>query len=197
MAPDLLALLKDSGALLEGHFQLTSGRHSDRYIEKFRLLEQPEALDAAAAALVDGVSPEEVDVVLGAAVGGILLAGAVARLLGRRIIFTERVGGRMVLRRGFALAAGERVLVVDDIVTTGGSIRELLTVVQAAGAEIQSVVCLVDRSETDIEVTVPKRALLRLRLASWAPTDCPLCGQKVPLQKPGGPGNEDARGPAG
>ncbi len=196
MATDFLALLKDNGALLEGHFELTSGRHSDRYIEKFRLLEQPEALDAAATALIDGVSPEEVDVVLGAAVGGILLAGAVARLLGRRIIFTERVGGRMVFRRGFALEAGERVLVVDDIVTTGGSIRELLAVVRAARAEIQSVVCLVDRNEKDIDMGGPKRALLRLPLANWAPAACPLCREGVPLQKPGGPGNEDAQGPA-
>ncbi|MEE9162486.1 MAG: orotate phosphoribosyltransferase [Candidatus Neomarinimicrobiota bacterium] len=192
MATDLLTLLTETGALLEGHFELTSGQHSDRYIEKFRLLEQPEALDAAAAAVIDGVAPEEVDVVLGAAVGGILLAGAVARLLGRRIIFTERVGGHMAFRRGFALKAGERVLVVDDIVTTGGSIRELLAVVRAARAEIQSVVCLVNRNEKDIDVGVPKRALLRLPLASWAPTACPLCREGIPLQKPGGSGNEDA-----
>ncbi len=189
---DLLSLLRDSGALLEGHFLLTSGRHSDRYIEKFRLLEWPDSLDAAAQAMAEGISPDEVDVVLGAAVGGILLAGAVARVLGRRIpegsirtMFTERVDGAMTLRRGFALSPGERVLVVEDIVTTGGSVFELLDAVREAGARVQRVVCLVDRSEQGIDFGAPGRTLLRLPIADWEPKDCPLCRQGVPLVKPG------------
>jgi len=182
---DLLSLLRDSGALLEGHFILTSGRHSDRYIEKFRLLEWPDSLDAAAQAMAEGISPDEVDVVLGAAVGGILLAGAVARILGRRTMFTERVDGVMTLRRGFALAPGDRVLVVEDIVTTGGSVFELLDIVREAGARVQRVVCLVDRSEPGIDFGAPGRTLLRLPIATWEPEDCPLCRQGVPLVKPG------------
>ena len=189
---DLLSLLRDNGALLEGHFLLTSGRHSDRYIEKFRLLEWPDSLDAAAHAMAEGISPDEVDVVLGAAVGGILLAGAVARVLGRRIpegsirtMFTERVDGAMTLRRGFALSPGERVLVVEDIVTTGGSVFELLDAVREAGARVQRVVCLVDRSEQGIDFGAPERTLLRLPIATWEPKDCPLCRQGVPLVKPG------------
>ena len=189
-APELLDLLKESGALLEGHFLLTSGRHSDRYVEKFRLLEQPAALDRVAAAAVESVPSDEIDVVLGAAVGGILLAGAVARLLGRRIMFTERVDGVMTLRRGFTLAPGERVLIVDDIVTTGGSVKELLEVARRAGAVVHSVVCLVDRSAGDIDFAVTKRALLRLPMTSWAPENCPLCQAGVPLSERGRSGRE-------
>ena len=185
MPIDLPALLRSSGALLEGHFLLTSGRHSDRYIEKFRLLEQPAMLDAVAAALAEGISPHDVDVILGAAVGGILLAGAVARQLGRRIIFTERVDGAMTLRRGFQLAPGERVLIVDDIVSTGGSLGELLAVVRAAGATVHSVACMVDRTNDGMDVEVPKRVLLRLPLGSWAPGECPLCRNGIPLDRPG------------
>lgn len=194
---DLLSLLQRSGALLEGHFLLTSGLHSDRYIEKFRLLERPDALDIVAKAMVKDIHPEEVDVVLGAAVGGILLAGAVARVLGRRIpegsirtMFTERVDGIMTLRRGFTLSPGERVLIVEDIVTTGGSVFELLDVVRKAGANVQGLVCLVDRSEAGIDFNTPGGVLLRLPIATWEPGECPLCKKGVPLVKPGRSGKK-------
>lgn len=182
---DLHRLLQDCGALLEGHFLLTSGRHSDRYIEKFRLLEQPDALDKVATAMTEDVRPDDVDVVLGAAVGGILIAGAVSRKLGRRTLFTERVAGAMTLRRGFRLAPGERVLVVEDIVTTGGSVFELLKVVDNANSQVAGVVCLVDRSTDGLDFGVPSKTLLRLPIATWEPDACPLCRTGVPLTKPG------------
>ncbi|MCH7858689.1 MAG: orotate phosphoribosyltransferase [Candidatus Marinimicrobia bacterium] len=185
MKIDLHRLLQDCGALLDGHFLLTSGRHSDRYIEKFRLLEQPDALDKVATAMTEDVRPEDVDVVLGAAVGGILIAGAVSRILGRRTLFTERVSGVMTLRRGFRLAPGERVLVVEDIVTTGGSVLELLKVVEQARAQVAGVVCLVDRSAGGLDFDAPSNTLLRLPIATWDPDTCPLCRQGVPLSKPG------------
>lgn len=185
MKIDLHRLLQDCGALLDGHFLLTSGRHSDRYIEKFRLLEQPDALDKVATAMTEDVRPEDVDVVLGAAVGGILIAGAVSRKLGRRTLFTERVAGAMTLRRGFSLAPGERVLVVEDIVTTGGSVLELLKVVDRAGAQVAGVVCLVDRSAGGLDIGVPSNTLLRLPIATWEPDTCPLCRQGIPLTEPG------------
>ncbi len=185
MAPDLKQLLTDSGALLEGHFLLTSGRHSDRYIEKFRLLERPTALDAVAQAMAEGIDPAEVDVVLGAAVGGILIAGAVARVLDRRTMFTERVDGRMTLRRGFELHPDDRVLVVEDIVSTGGSVQELLEVVRQAGARVMRVACLVDRSASGLKLTPPTKTLLRLPIASWAPRECPQCLKGLPLAQPG------------
>jgi orotate phosphoribosyltransferase len=131
---DLKQLLSDCGALLDGHFQLTSGRHSDRYVEKFRLIEQPRYLDEAARAMVEGIDPDSINIVLGAAVGGILIAGAVARLLDRRTMFTERVNGVMTLRRGFELTPKDRVLIVEDIISTGGSVVELIDVAKASGA---------------------------------------------------------------
>lgn len=185
MAFDLKQLLTDSGALLEGHFLLTSGRHSDRYIEKFRLLERPAALDAVAQAMAEGIDPAEVDVVLGAAIGGILIAGAVARVLDRRIMFTERVDGRMTLRRGFELHPNDRVLVVEDIVSTGGSVKELLEVVRQAGAEVMRVACLVDRSPDGLEIAPPTKVLLRLPIVSWPPGECPKCREGMPLVQPG------------
>ena len=185
MKINLHRLLEDCGALLEGHFLLTSGQHSDRYIEKFRLLEQPDALDKVATAMTEDVRSEEVDVVLGAAVGGILIAGAVSRKLGRRTLFTERVEGVMTLRRGFRIAPDERVLVVEDIVTTGGSVFELLKVVEQAGARIAGVVCLVDRSPGGLDFGMPSNTLLRLPIATWDPDTCPLCRQGIPLSKPG------------
>ncbi|MCH8327553.1 MAG: orotate phosphoribosyltransferase, partial [Candidatus Marinimicrobia bacterium] len=142
MTVDIRKVLEETGAMLRGHFLLTSGRHSDRYIEKFRLLEQPQALDDAARAMIGTITPQQVDVVLGAATGGILLAGAVSRQLGRRTMFTERVEGEMTLRRGFALQPGEKVLIVEDIVSTGGSIAELIDIVQQAQAEVVLAVCL-------------------------------------------------------
>ncbi len=183
--PDIQKLLQDCGAMLEGHFRLTSGLHSDRYIEKFRLLEQPRALRQAAEAMVEGLDPAAVDVVLGAAVGGILLAGSVSALLDRRTMFTERVDGEMTLRRGFNLRAAEKVLIVEDIVTTGGSVNELLAVVRAAGAQPVKVVCLVDRSSAGLSLDLPTRVLLRLPISAWPPESCPLCREGRPLQEPG------------
>ena len=187
---DIQSLLVSSGALLEGHFQLTSGKHSDRYIEKFRLIEQPEALDEVAQAIAGRVTPKDIDVVLGAAVGGILLAGAVARVLGARTMFTERVDGVMTLRRGFALSPHERVLVVEDIVTTGGSVFELIEVVRAAQAQLQAVVCLVDRSKDGVDFGVAGGPLLRMPIPAWEPQDCPLCQQNIPLAQPGRSGKQ-------
>ncbi len=188
MPINMLELLHDSGALMDGHFLLTSGRHSDRYIEKFRLLEQPRHLDQAAEAMVAGIEANEVDVVLGAAVGGILIAGAVARILNKRTMFTERVDGQMTLRRGFTLAPADRVLVVEDIVSTGGSVRELLAVVQQSGAGVAGVRCLVDRTLEGIDFGLPAQVLLRLKIDNWEPRDCPLCRDGIPLEKPGSTG---------
>lgn len=182
---DIQNILQESGALLKGHFLLTSGRHSDLYVEKFRLLEQPHYLDQAAEAMVAGLKPDDVDVVLGAAVGGILLAGAVARILGKRTIFTERVDGKMTLRRGFAIDHGEKVLVVEDIVTTGGSVLELLDVVRHSEGEIVKVVWLVDRSTKSIDFGAPGEALLHLAIDNWAAEDCPLCQQGMGLTERG------------
>jgi orotate phosphoribosyltransferase len=187
---DLKQILSDCGALLDGHFQLTSGRHSDRYVEKFRLIEQPRYLDEAARAMVEGIDPDSINIVLGAAVGGILIAGAVARLLDRRTMFTERVNGVMTLRRGFELTPKDRVLIVEDIISTGGSVVELIDVAKASGATTVQVSCLVDRTVDGIDFVVPSKALLRMPIASWEPEECPLCKAGIPVQNRGRSGKK-------
>ena len=143
---DILNLLKDSGAFLEGHFLLTSGRHSDRYIEKFRLMESPNHLDKVCKRMSEQFNPNEVDIVLGAAIGGILLSSGVAKYFGKKGIFTERVEGKMELRRGFEIKPNYNVVIVEDIVSTGGSIFELIDVVKSCNANILGVTSIVHRS---------------------------------------------------
>ena len=147
----LLNLLKETGALMEGHFLLTSGRHSNIYIEKFRILEDPYSLNEICLFMAKAVNNQKIDLVLGAAIGGILIAGGVGRHLGRKHIFSERVDGQMQLRRGFSIKEGTRVLIVEDIITTGGSVFELIKLVEKCKGQIVKIVNLVDRSLNGIK----------------------------------------------
>lgn len=178
---DVLTLFRDSQALLEGHFLLTSGLHSDRYFEKFAVLQHPKLTETLCKVLADRFAADRVDVVVGPAVGGILLAHEVAKHLGTRSLFTEREGGRMRLRRGFAISPGERVLVVEDVVTTGGSVREVLDVVAEAKGTLIGVALLVDRSGGKVDFGVRTEALLRLEVEAYPPENCPLCREGTPL----------------
>jgi len=171
---------------MEGHFLLTSGLHSPLYVEKFRLLERPEVTAQLGRALADRFRNEGVELVAGPAYGGILLAHETAKALGTKAIFTERVEGRMVFRRGFAEhLPGQRVLVVEDIVTTGGSVREVLEAVQAGGGKVVGVGLLVDRSGGQVNLGVKTEALTTLHIPTYPPDECPLCRQGTPLVKPG------------
>jgi len=178
---EVLEIFRESGALLEGHFLLTSGLHSDRYFEKFAVLQHPERTERLCRALAERFRDDGVQLVVGPAVGGILLAHEVAKHLGTRAVFTEREGGRMCLRRGFAIAPGQRVLVVEDVVTTGGSVREVLDVVREAGGEPVGVALLVDRSGGAVDFGVRTEALLRLDVKAYRPEECPQCRTGVPL----------------
>lgn len=178
---EVLQLFIECRALLEGHFLLTSGLHSDRYFEKFGVLQHPRLTEKLCRALAERFRDDRVDVVVGPAVGGILLAHEVAKVLGTRSHFTEREGGRMRLRRGFSIAPGERVLVVEDVVTTGGSVREVLDVVAEAKGELVGIGLLVDRSGGKADFGVRTEALLRLDVAAYDPADCPLCRRGIPL----------------
>ena len=181
-------LLVETKAILEGHFLLTSGLHSPLYVEKFNVLQQPRYTEALCKELAARVADQKVDTVLGPMTGGILLAHEVGKALGTRAIFTERENGKMTLRRGFKLVPGERVLIVEDIVTTGGSVREVVDVVKAAGAEIVGVGLLVDRSGGRADFGVPNekvQALLKLDVQTYAPEDCPLCQEGTPLTERG------------
>ena len=187
---ELLTLLQNTSAMLEGHFLLTSGRHSDVYIEKFRILEDPNALDEVCRAMAEIVMDENVELVLGAAIGGILIAGGVGRHLSVRHIFSERVKGKMELRRGFSITKGQRVVIVEDIITTGGSVVELIQLAKEQGAEIVQVVNLVHRSAGEVDFGVPSTALLTIPSESWEPIDCPLCKQGVPITERGRTGKK-------
>jgi orotate phosphoribosyltransferase len=179
----LVALLAERGALLEGHFRLSSGRHSNRFVQKFRILEDPQLLIPLAERLVATIAAFGPTIVVSAAVGGIVLGYEVARQLGTKAIFVEKEHGTPTLRRGFALGPSDRVLVVEDVVTTGGSVREVLAVVAATGARTVAVGVLVRRQPSDFGT--PTIALLDFPVVSYEPSDCPQCASAEPLTEPG------------
>lgn len=192
---DLAAALAERGALLNGHFRLSSGRHSDRFVQKFRILEDPAALEPLAAELAQRARRYAPSVVVSAAVGGIVLGYEVARKLGTKAIFVEKENGTPTLRRGFALGPGDRAFVVEDVVTTGGSVREVIDVVRATGAEPVAVGIVVRRQPVDFGL--PTLALLELPVVSYDPADCPQCMDGEPLTEPGSRFLAAPRGGAG
>ena len=181
---ELLSELKKHGAVLQGHFALSSGGHSDLYVEKFRALERPDLAVALGEEIAARFKDKNVDVVLSPAVGAIIIGFTTALSLRARFIFTERQDGEMRLRRGFQIEPGERVLVVEDVVTTGGSAAEV-TAMTAPG-DLVGIAAIVDRSERATgNLPIPLEALLKLDATSWPPDECPLCAKGVPLSTPG------------
>jgi orotate phosphoribosyltransferase len=180
-----LALFRRAGALLEGHFRLTSGLHSNGYLQSALVLQHPADAGALGAALASKVASWRPDVVLSPALGGVIIGHEVARALMVRALFAERADGNLTLRRGFALKRGERVLIVEDVVTTGGSTRETIDVATASGAQVVGATALIDRSGGAAQLGVPFEALARLALPTYEPAGCPLCGQGLPVVKPG------------
>lgn len=178
-------LFIDTGAILEGHFLLTSGLHSPLYVEKFQVLQYPEHTAKLCKALAEKFAKDEVELVIGPVTGGILLAHEVGKNLGTRAIFTERENGKMTLRRGFVINPGERVLIVEDIITTGGSVEEVLAVVKEHGGVPVGVGILVDRSGGKVDFGIPHQALLQLNVETYRPEECPLCAQQQAITKRG------------
>jgi len=170
-----LEIFTESGAVLSGHFVYTSGRHGDRYLEKFRVLERAEYTEPLCRMIAAVYAGTGVEVVAAPTTGGIILAYEVGRLLDARGIFCEREGDRRVFRRGFEIGRGQKVLVVDDVVTTGGSLQETFAAVEDLGGVIAGVGVLADRSGGEVRVPYPYFMCLQLALESWAPEDCPLC----------------------
>lgn len=181
---EVLDALRDAGAILSGHFQLTSGRHSDTYVQCARVLEDPALTTRLAAAMAEQVAGRGVDVVAAPAVGGVIIGFAVAQALGVRFIFSERQHGVMTFRRGFGVVPGERVLVVEDVVTTGGSVAEVIGLVRAAGAETVAVTSIIDRGG-DKAFDVELLPLLQLEVESMEPHECRLCSAEIPIDSPG------------
>jgi orotate phosphoribosyltransferase len=173
------------GALLEGHFRLTSGLHSPGYLQCALVLQHPREAERCGAAIAERVRGLGAEAVLSPALGGIVIGHEVARALGVRAIFAERQDGRLTLRRGFALAPGEKVLVVEDVVTTGGSTRETIDVARAAGAEVVGAASIIDRSGGNQQLGVPYHALATVSLPTYDPGSCPLCAAGSPVVKPG------------
>lgn len=181
-------VFRDAGAFLEGHFVLSSGRHSPRYLEKFQVLQWPRHTERLCAAIAERARGLGIETVAGPTTGGIILAHEVARQLGVRAVYAERAesGPGRVFRRGFQLRAGERVLVVDDIMSTGGSVDETIAAVRAAGASAVAAAVLVDRSGGSAHTSgVPYFALWEVTIDSYDPAACPQCAKGDPVQKPG------------
>ena len=183
---DVLKMLEETEAVLHGHFLLTSGLHSPMYVEKFNVLQHPKYTERLCQEIARRYENDNVELVVGPMTGGILLAHETGKALGTRAIFTERENGKMTFRRGFTLHEGERVLIVEDIVTTGGSIREVIDVVKEHGGIPVAVSMLVDRSGGKATFgDVPSTALLHMDVQTYQPDECPLCKQGIRMTKRG------------
>jgi orotate phosphoribosyltransferase len=182
---EVLTIFRRSGALLEGHFRLTSGLHSPGYLQCALVLQHPREAEALGAALGKVVRSLGAQTVMSPALGGVVIGQEVGRALGVRAIFAERADGALTLRRGFALDPGEKVLIVEDVVTTGGSTRETMDVARAQGAVVVGACAIVDRSGGKQGLDVPFHALLPMDVKTYQPDDCPLCKEGKPVVKPG------------
>jgi orotate phosphoribosyltransferase len=185
----VLEIFRSSGALLEGHFQLTSGYHSNRYFQCAKVLQHPAHTTALCGDLAARFDPSAIDVVIAPAMGGIIVAQEIGRQLNRRTLFTERKDGVMQLRRGFEIARGERVLVCEDVVTTGGSVNEVIEIVKEMGGIVAGVAYIVDRSNGTVKFAVDAGGkqvpLMVMDVVKYDPASCPLCAQGLPVVKPG------------
>ncbi len=182
---EVLTIFKQTGALLDGHFRLTSGLHSPQYFQCALVLQDPMQAQKLCWEIATQFMTEKIDVVIAPAVGGIVVAQEVARLINARAIFAERENGVMTLRRGFEIKPNEKVLVVEDVITTGGSIKEVINLVQSAKANLIGVGFLVDRSQGKVEFPVRKFSVLEMEVITYEPKNCPMCKQNIPLMKPG------------
>ncbi|MBE6907190.1 MAG: orotate phosphoribosyltransferase [Ruminococcaceae bacterium] len=179
-------ILRESGVLLEGHFLLTSGRHSDKYMQCAKIFRYTKYSEELCAALAEQYKDEIIDVVIGPAMGAVQMAYEVSRAIGCENFFTERVDGKMVLRRGFEVTQGMRCLLVEDVVTTGGSVKEVAELVKEAGGIVVGIGSIVDRSNGTVDFGVPFKSVYPIEVTSWEADECPLCKEgKLPAVKPG------------
>ncbi len=179
-------ILRESGVLLEGHFLLTSGRHSNKYMQCAKIFRHTKYSEELCAALAEQYKEEKIDVVIGPAMGAVQMAYEVSRAVGCENFFTERVEGKMVLRRGFEVTQGMRCLLVEDVVTTGGSVKEVAELVKEAGGIVVGIGSIVDRSNGTVDFGVPFKSVYPIEVVSWETDECPLCKEgKLPAIKPG------------
>jgi orotate phosphoribosyltransferase len=184
-ADEVIDKFRKSGALLEGHFILTSGLHSPVYLQCALVLQQPRSAEEFGQSIAEHFQTENIQTVASPAIGGLIIGHEVARALGARFIWTERQNGSMVLRRGFSVSPGERILVVEDVVTTGGSTRETVVALKVSGAQVVGAASIIDRSSGKADVSVPRVALATLDVPSVDPAVCELCKRGEVATKPG------------
>ena len=182
---EVLDLFRQSGALLEGHFRLSSGLHSDRYLQSALVLQYPEFAEQLGRAIAERTAHLQATAVLSPALGGIVIGQEVGRALHIRALFAERQDGALTLRRGFTLGPSDRVLVVEDVITTGGSTVETIAVAQSAGANVLGAAAIIDRGSGGARLDVPFQALVTMEVPAHRPESCPLCEKGLPVVKPG------------
>ena len=182
---NILEIFRDTGALLQGHFLLTSGRHSNMYFQCAKVLQYPDHTEKICSIIVDYFRNYDIDTVISPAMGGIIVGQEVARQLNKKSIFAEREDRKLTLRRGFTIDPGEKVLVCEDVVTTGGSVFEVIDIVKAQGGKIAGVGFIVDRSNGKVDFGYPQKSTMKMEVISYAPVECPLCKENIPLVKPG------------
>ena len=184
-AVEVMELFRKTGALLEGHFKLSSGLHSTVYLQCALVLQFPEHAEAFGRAIAEKLQGQGIQLVASPAIGGIVIGHEVARVLGARFIWTERDAGEMTLRRGFRVAPGEKTLIVEDVITTGGSTRDTMEAVRKAGADVVGAASIIDRSGGSADVGVPLASLASLTVLSVEPSVCDACKLGEPIVKPG------------
>jgi len=182
---DILEIFKKTGALLEGHFLLTSGRHSNKYFQCAKVLQYPEYTEKVCGIIADHFRDYDIDTVISPAMGGIIVGQEAARQLNKRSIFAEREDKKLTLRRGFTIEPGEKILVCEDVVTTGGSVFEVIDIVKEQGGEVVGVGYIVDRSNGKVDFGYPQKSTMKMEVISYTPDECPLCKGNIPLVKPG------------
>jgi len=182
---EIIKILEQTGVMQTGHFKLTSGRHSDKYMQCAKLFESAEISEKMSKELANKFSDIEIDLVVGPAIGGIILCYEVSRQLGVNNIFAERQDGDMTFRRGFSVEPDTKVLVVEDVVTTGGSVKEVVALLKALGADVVGVGSIVDRSNGVVDFGVRFESVLSMEVKSYTPEECPICKTGAALVKPG------------
>ncbi len=185
----MLDVFKTTGALLEGHFKLTSGRHSNTYFQCAKVLQYPEHLTAVCSRIARHFAGKNVETVISPAIGGIVVGTEVGRQLGVKTIFAERKDGIMTIRRGFSLEPNERVLVIEDVITTGGSVAEVIELINRSGASLVGVGSVVDRSNGRVKLADDHYSVLSMEVISYTPEECPLCREGVTIDAPGSRAN--------
>lgn len=186
MSAEVERIFSEAGAIIKGHFQLASGLHSATYWEKFRVLQYPHLTERLCKMIAQHFRDEGIQVVAGPTLGGVIVAFEVAKQLGARSIIAEREGDGRTFKRGFTLNPGERVLIVDDVLTTGASILEVIKAVREFDGQLVGIGVLVDRSQGDVNFDVPFFSCYKAAIVNYTPEQCPLCAQGIPLTKPGG-----------